>query len=207
MCDAMSLLSAYGSWQSGKAAAYTAQANAISSVAEGVMAKSAGRMAQSGKQFEASQLLTLNVLETAAVRRDQGNMLKSFAEQAKQNAAAMAVSGLDPTSFEAITEGNADALREATGQKEGDLKLSKSSRKGAAKIKRIEGRMARMGGNLEATRSMVQAAGYRAEAQAAKFSGMMGAISTLAGAEQSYQQNNTGGSRFDYFLKSVGMGG
>jgi len=178
MCDAMSFVSSFGSYMGGRAEALSAEARGIT--------------ARGNAQFEAAQMETLNILETMKVRNEQGEMLKDFEEQAKQNAAAAAVSGLDPMSFAQIEEGNRANMQEAKGQMESDLKIRKSKNKMQAKVRRMEGDLAY--------------ASAQAEAKAAMFSGVVGAMDSLYTAEKNYQKNNTGESRSSYFFKSIGMG-
>jgi len=138
--------------------------------------------------FEAAQLQLGAFMVAARSNEGETQVLKSYAEQAEANMAAMAVSGASNLSFASIEEGNQADANENIG------KLRSAGRWESMQMMQ-EGKM-------------IKVAGVHA-AKAARLKGYMAAFKTLSGAESAYQEYKTGtvnkdGSTSDDFLSRGG---
>lgn len=137
--------------------------------------------ARSRGRFDAAMMDVQMILNTAQTRQQQGQLYREFEIVARQNIAAAGVSGLAAGSFDAVAKGNYRDLMEATGDLENQSQVQKIGMQ-AAKAEAL--------------------AAARMEAATSMFSGISSATFTLAGAEQSYREANTGQTRLEYFKGS-----
>lgn len=160
MCDAMSFMSAGSDFAGG--------------IAGFIEAKSAA-------DFETAQLDVMKTLAAARGSDAEAEIRGSYAEHAKANIAAMAISGFGSETFAAIQAGNVKDMQKNLSKvvREVDIEQMNLS------VQQIEAR-------LEGKR----------KARAALFSGLNSGLSTLYDAERSYQEYNTGESRWEAFRQS-----
>jgi hypothetical protein len=111
-------------------------AEALSYRAGEVMADARMIDARSRTNLEVAQMEAVRTLASAQKTNDMGALNRMFGEQARVNASAMAVSGLDPVSFTAVTEGNEQelkrnerALHTGAMQRDRTMRLETSERK------------------------------------------------------------------------------
>lgn len=143
----------------------------IGGMADASAARSAGKV---NSILMESQIL----LNTANTRAQQSQLMREFEMAARQNAVSIAVSGLSSQSFAAVAKGNRREMERGIEALE------------------ITGDTREIGMRAEQAIAMAEA---RANAAAARFSGIVGAAGTIWEAERNYQMNNTGQSRIDYF--------
>lgn len=160
MCDALSFMSAGTDIAGG--------------IAGSIEAKSAG-------SFEVAQLEVMKTLSAARGSDAEAEIRGSYAEHAKANMAAMAISGFAPQSFDAVSAGNVKDMKK---------NLSKVVRE--TKMEQLNLTVQQVEAKLEAKR----------KAKAAMFSGINSALSTLYDAKRSYDEYNTGESEWEAFKKS-----
>lgn len=138
--------------------------------------------ARSQADFEVAQLESVKIL-TAARRSDtEGEMRRAYSDHMRQNLAAIAISGLAVESFDSVQEGNVKDMQRNL------RKVSKD-----ADLETMNLTLQQMEARIEGKR----------RAKAAKYAGINSALSTLHDAERSYQEYNTGESRWQSVMKSV----
>lgn len=189
MCDAMSFISAYGSYSQGRAAQISSEADAIFATAQATDRRSQ-------LDLEAAQLEAMSVLAAARGSRDEARLRKAYAEQTRQNVAAAAISGFAPESFDAIAQGNARDMAENLEAIQTDIDLERFGLES-------EAREARRGGANVSKMARYESAAHRAAGRAALWSGIGKAVGTLGDAERTYRETNTGQSRGRMFMQSI----
>lgn len=158
------------------------------SLAKGVTDLAAGNAqaidARSRGRLETAQLDAMRTSVFVDAQAEEGQLRRVFGDQMKQNMAAIAVSGLDATSFEAITKGNAKDMQEAIGT------VWQNAGSKASQI---------------TTETKMAALNAKMESSAALFGGFVDAGMTAFKADQSYQQNHLlDEGRWSYFMRSIG---
>lgn len=138
--------------------------------------------ARSVGSFEAAQIEAMSILASGQSSLEQGALLREFTEATRQNAAAIAVSGLSKKSFESIARGNIEDLFR-------NLEAIDTNR-----------RIGQIGRNTQKAAALLDA---KMKASAALFSGAFSAADTLFEAEKTFQKANTGESRFGFFKKAI----
>ena len=147
MCDAMSMVSAYSSYTMGKA--------------QSIDLKSQGDFAMGMARAQGIQL-------QADAKGELAVLTKDFTENMRRNTAAMAVTGLNPGSFDQIMKGNMADLRENAAMLDSDADRAQADAL-------AQGQMEKMF--------------KRIEAKAAMNNGILDAFSALQDAESAYQDS------------------
>jgi hypothetical protein len=210
----MSLVSAFNSFQGGQAGNYQSQARAIDAGSRGRFAQQMGEMQATSYMtqgnFDRVMFESASLLVDRKASVDQSALIRDFEEQAKQNMAAMAVSGLAMQSFDGITEGNQREMGRASKEIERNADDQKGRNKRNADMAMSSAEksaeMARVSGNIQNIDAQFAAFSHKVEGKMALYAGIGDGLATLYKAEQSYQENHTKDqSRFDFFKKSVGF--
>lgn len=110
MCDS-SLSAMYGAQAVGSIA--SGIAGMISAGAQQTFAEGMAIDARSRATLEAAQLDAMKVLGSAAASEAMGDLEREMMQKQSANIAAMAVSGLDPLSFQGVQQGNENELKRA----------------------------------------------------------------------------------------------
>lgn len=146
----------------------------MSGFAQRIDQKSAG-------QFDAAMLDAMKVLGQGRASGEIEALTRSFSEQFRVNMASAAVSGLALGSFEHIFASNdAELARESD--------IVRRNAEGQGRTLDLQASMTR----LES----------RQRAASAMFTGFGRALGALSDAEESWQESNTGQSRWEWFVQS-----
>ncbi len=144
----------------------------------------AGRIdARSRGDFQAAQLEAMGVLASAQASDEMTAIRADFSQQMSANIAAMAISGLDPASFDAVVAGNRADLADA------EATIHKNARRKQSDLNR-RASIAQMEGEIEGAVTMLN--------------GFVRAGDTIYRAEDTYQNTHTGQTRGEALSASFG---
>lgn len=139
--------------------------------------------ARSRGDLEAASIRAAGIRLQAASGFEQAAIFREFAEVAKQNMAAAAVTGLDLASFDSIAEGNDRDMERAVQMSQRSARAESRDLELQAQITEMDARM---------------------EAKAARYAGFTSFANRVMNAEMDYNQNHLlDESRFDYARRAL----